>query len=171
MKVLITGGGYDRAEIGRLVAACEALTCGPVEAVTPCLPRTRAEYAEHEHGGVEQRGPVRGVLPVLSQGWRLNEESRTPRVSTGPTEVHAVARRCCELAGCARGKCLACLATRQRHRPKRDVPGSSDLVQQEAAALTVRNVPRLDWEGCRWAVTEVGRIWVSSTSVSPASDR
>jgi hypothetical protein len=162
---------YGRIEHRLMAALCEEAACRTVEAPEAPMPRTCAQHECHEHGGVEQRGPVRGVLPVLSQGWRLNEDARCHKAYSRPAPVHAVARRCCELAGCARGKCLACLATRQRHRSGGDVSGPSDLVQPEAKTPTLRDRARLDWAFLRWAVAQVDGVWVSGTGVPQASDR
>lgn len=157
-----------RSAARRLAAACAAASSGASEALTAQMSGPGPQFKQHQYGGVEQRGPVRGVLPVLSQGWRLNEEPRQAESGRGPAQVHAVARRCCELAGCARGKCLACLATRQRNRSGGCVPGPSDLVQQEAAAAVVRHIVGMDWKSIRRAVPQVDWVWLPGAVVSQA---
>lgn len=169
--IIVIGGGHGRLGVRHLVAACEALANRAVEAPATPVPRQGSEYECHEHGGGEQGRQVRGVLPELPEGRRADEDARHHKTCSRPEQVHAVARRCCELAGCRRGTCLACLATRQRHRPADDVPGPSDLVQQEATTPTLRNRARLDRACLCWAVPKMDRVRLSSAGVSQASDR
>lgn len=169
--IIVIGGGHGRLGVKHLVAACQATAHRAESALASLVPRTRAEYERYEHGRSEQGRPVRGVLPVVPEGRRADEDARYHKTYSRPAAVHAVARRCCELAGCGRGKCLACLATRQRHRPADDVPGSSDLVQQEATTPTLRNRARLDRAFFCGAVPEMDRLRLSSAGVSQTSDR
>lgn len=170
MRIVI-GGGHGRLGVKHLVAACQATAHRAESALASLVPRTREEYERYEHGRSEQGGSLRSVLPVVPDGRRADEDARYHKTYSRPAQVHAVARRCCELAGCRRGTCLACLATRQRHRPADDVPGSSDLVQQEAAPTPFWDRTRLDRACLCWAVPKMDRVRLSSTGVSQASDR
>ena len=136
--IIVIGGGHGRLGVKHLVAACQATAHRAESALASLVPRTREEYERYEHGSGEQGGSVRSVLPVVPEGRRTDEDARYHKTYSRPAQVHAVARRCCELAGCRRGTCLACLATRKRNRPADDVPRPSDLVQQEAETATFR---------------------------------
>ena len=162
---------YGRIESRILAAACETATSRTVQTTAPPVSGQGAQHECHEHGGVEQRGSVRRVLPKLSEGRGVDEDARYYPSSGGPAAVHAVARRCCELAGCRTGTCLACLATRQRHRPADDVPRSGDLVQREAAQAVIRHRAWVDWALCGWSKSQVDGLRLSSAGVSQASDR
>lgn len=162
---------YEWTKTRRLAAACQAAAYRAKQAAAAPVPRSGAEHERHEHGGIEQGGSVRRVLPKLSEGRGVDEDARYYPTSGGPAAVHAVARRCCELAGCRAGTCLACLATRQRHRPADDVPGSGDLVQREAAQAAIRHRAWVDWALCGWSKSQVDGLRLSSAGVSQASDR
>lgn len=169
--IIVVGGEHGRLGVKHLVAACQATAHRAESALASLVPRTREEYERYEHGRSEQGGSVRSVLPVVPEGRHADEDARYHKTYSGSAAVHAVARRCCELAGCGRGKCLACLATRKRNRPADDVPGSSDLVQQEATTPTLRNRARLDWAFFCGAVPKMDRVRVPRAGVSQASDR
>lgn len=169
--IIVIGGGHGRLGVKYLVAACQATAHRAESALASLVPRTREEHERYEHGRSEQGGSLRSVLPVVPEGRRADEDARYHKTCSRPAQVHAVARRCCELAGCRRGTCLACLAPRQRHRPADNVPGSSDLVQQEAAPVIVRHSPRLDWASIRWPESQVDWLRVPRPGVSQASDR
>lgn len=169
--VIVVGDGDGRANARLLVAACQALAHRAVEAAPAPMSGASAEYERYEHGGSEQGRQVRRVLPVVPEGRCVDEDARYHKTYSRPAEVHAVARRCCTVAGARRGTCLACLATRQRHRSADDVPGSSDLVQQEATTPTLRNRARLDRAFFCGAVPKMDGVWVPRAGVSQASDR
>lgn len=169
--IIVIGGGHGRANARLLVAACQALAHRAVEAAPAPVPGASAEYERDEHGSLEQGRPVRGVLPIVPEGRCVDEDARYHKTYSRPAPVHAMARRCCELAGCARGKCLACLATRQRHRPADDVPRPSDLVQREAAPVVVRDSVGVDRAGLWWPVSKVDWLRLSGAGVPQASDR
>lgn len=169
--IIVIGGGHGRLGVKHLVAACQATAHRAESALASLVPGQSPEHERHEHGGGEQGRQVRGVLPELSQGRCVDEDARYHKTYSRPAQVHAVARRCCELAGCRRGTCLACLATRQRYRPADDVPGPSDLVQQEATTPTVRNCLGMDWPRSWRSSAEMDRLRLSGTGVSQASDR
>lgn len=169
--IIVIGGEHGRLGVKHLVAACQATAHRAESALASLVPRTGEEHERYKHGSGEQGGSLRSVLPVVPEGRRADEDARYHKTCSRPAQVHAVARRCCELAGCRRGTCLACLATRQRHRPADDVPGSSDLVQQEAAPVAVRDSVGVDRAGLGWSIPKMGRLWLSSAGVSQASDR
>ena len=169
--IIVIGGGHGRLGVKHLVAACQATAHRAESALASLVPRTREEYERYEHGRSEQGGSLRSVLPVVPEGRCADEDARYHKTCSRPAQVHAVARRCCELAGCRRGTCLACLATRKRNRPADDVPGSGDLVQQEATTPTLRNRARLDRAFFCGAVPKMDGVWVPRAGVSQASDR
>lgn len=162
---------YEWTKTSRLAAARQAATCRTEQTAAAPMPRSGAQHERHEHGGFEQGGQVRRVLPKLSEGRGVDEDARYYPSSGGPAAVHAVARRCCELAGCRTGTCLACLATRQRYRPADDVPGSGDLVQQEATTPATWYESWVDWAIRSRSKPQVDGVRVPGTGVSQASDR
>lgn len=172
MRQIIIAGGYSgiTAKIG-LASSSEVLTCWPIETAAAQVPRPSALHECHEHGGLEQGRPVRSVLSELPQRWRADEDARYHKTYRRSAEVYAMARRCCTLAGCRDGACLACLATRQRHRPRCDVPRPSDLVLHPPGPTVVRDGEGMDWSRCWWAKPQVDRVRVPRPGVSQASDR
>lgn len=154
-----------------LAAICQASSNRPDPASAPPVPRPGAQHERHEHGGVEQAGSVRGVLPELPEGRCGDEDACAPSLRARPAQVHAVARRCCELAGCRTGTCLACLATRQRNRRASNVSRPSDLVQQTATEVAIRHSAWMDRTCSGWPEPEMDWLWLSLAGIPQTSRR
>ena len=169
--VIIVGADHGRIAAIRLALACEALASRTIAAPPAQMPGEGALDECIEHGRLEQGRPVRRILSELPQRWRADEDARYHKTYRRPTEVYAMARRCCTLAGCRDGACLACLATRQRHRPRYNVPRPGDLVLHPTGPLIVWDGAGMDWTRCWWAKPQMDRVRFPGPSIPQASNR